>query len=76
MGTVVLHAGGDLFYDGDVAVTPRPGPVRILMAEALGYALAGPQRRVEVRMIVVLSVVYPLDEVPLMHVVFDVQRYV
>lgn len=74
----VLHAGGNLLYDGDVAVTSRPAPVRILMAEALRHALAGPQRRVELRMAVVIDdrvvVVHPLDEVAVAHVL-DVQRH-
>lgn len=72
-----LHAGGDLLDDGDVAVTARPGPVRVLMAEALRHALAGPERRVELmRVVVVVGVVHPL-KVPLAYVVLDhVQRHV
>lgn len=75
-----LDAGGDLFYDGDVAVASRPRPVRVLVAEALRHALAGPQRRVELRMAVVVDdrvvVVHPLDEVALAHAVLDVQGHV
>lgn len=68
----LLHAGGDLLYDGDVAVTSRPDSVRVLMAEALRHALAGPQRRVELRMTVVVGgLVHPLDIVPLAHAVLD-----
>lgn len=50
------------------------------MSEALRHALAGPQRRVELRMAVVVDdrvvVVHPLDEVALAHAVLEVQRHV
>lgn len=77
----VLHAGGNLFYDGNVTVTSRPGPVRVLMAEALWHAFAGSQRRMELRMAVVVDdrvvvVMHPLDELAFAHTVFDVQRHV
>lgn len=76
--TAYLHAGGDLFYDGDVAMTSRPGAIRVLMAETLRDALARPQGRVELRMVVVLLVlvVDPLDEVTIPHIVLDVQGHV
>lgn len=73
-----LDAGGDLLYDGDVAVTSRPDAVRVLVAEALRHALARPQRRVELRVTVVVGgLVHPLGVVPLLaHAVLDVQRHV
>lgn len=72
-----LHAGGDLLDDGDVAVTARSRPIRVLMAEALRHALAGPERRVELMgVVVMIGVVHPL-KVPLPHVVLQhVQRHV
>lgn len=77
--SIASHAGGDLFYDGDVAVASRPGPVRVLMTETLRHALARPQRRVELRVAVVVDdrmLVRPLDEVAVAHAVLDVQRHV
>jgi len=56
-------------------MAPRPAAIRILMTEAFRDALAGPQRRVELRTIVVLSVVESLGE--LAHIgVLGVQRHV
>jgi len=78
----VLHAGGNLFYDGDITVTSRPSPVRVLMAEALWHAFAGSQRRMELRMAVVVDdrvvvvVMHPLDELAFAHTVLDVQWHV
>jgi len=49
------------------------------MAETLRHTFAGPQRRVELRMIVVVDdrvIVYPLDEVAVANAVLDVQRHV
>lgn len=70
-----LDAGSDLLDHRDVAMTPRPIPVRVPMAQALRDALAGSQGPVELRLVEMIGSVDPLD-FPVAQVVLHVQRHV
>lgn len=57
---IKLNASGDLFDHRDVSVSSWPTPVRVLMTQTFWNALAGSQRTVELRLIIVFGSVHPL----------------